>query len=75
MGLGGYKNVIGLSTSLGKDVIPRAAGQHQAQPISDIIDIKGENTYIRPTYAGNALTTVKTEQELNFLTFRASSFD
>mgnify|MGYP000906145347 CR=1 FL=1 len=30
---------------------------------------------MRPTYAGNALTKVKTSQLLNFLTFRASSFD
>lgn len=36
---GGYENVIGLSTSLGKDVIPRSAGQHLAQPIGDIIEI------------------------------------
>ena len=37
---GGYKNVIGLSTSLGKDVIPRSAGQHHSQPISDIIEVR-----------------------------------
>lgn len=66
---GGYKNVIGLSTSIGKDVIPRAAGQHSSQPIGDIIDIsvsnsllQGPNTYVRPTYAGNALTKVTTTQ-------------
>ena len=34
---GGYKNIVGLSTSIGKDVIPRAAGQHVVQPISDVI--------------------------------------
>jgi electron transfer flavoprotein alpha subunit len=39
VGQGGYKNVIGLSSSLGKDVIPRAAGLHAAQPISDIIEV------------------------------------
>lgn len=31
--------MIGLSTSLGKDVIPRSAGQHVSQPIGDIIEI------------------------------------
>jgi electron transfer flavoprotein alpha subunit len=36
---------------------------------------QGENTYVRPTYAGNALTKVKTTQDINFLTFRSSSFD
>jgi hypothetical protein len=33
---GGYKNVIGLSSSIGKDVIPRVAGLYAAQPIGDI---------------------------------------
>jgi electron transfer flavoprotein alpha subunit len=37
--------------------------------------MKGENTYVRPTYAGNALTKVKTTQDVNFLTFRSSNFD
>lgn len=30
---------------------------------------------MRPTYAGNALTKVKTTQDINFLTFRSSNFD
>ena len=61
--------MVGLSTSLGKDVIPRSAGQHLSQPIGDVIEIcvllsimKEENTYVRPTYAGNALSKVKTSQ-------------
>jgi hypothetical protein len=32
-----YKNVVGLSSSYGKDVIPRVAGYYSSQPISDII--------------------------------------
>jgi len=58
--------VVGLSTNLGKDIIPRAAGQLGSQPISDVIEIcvflivfKANNTFIRPTYAGNALTKVE----------------
>jgi len=39
VGKGGYKNVVGLSSSLGKDVIPRVAGYFTAQPISDIIEV------------------------------------
>lgn len=75
LGKGGYKNVIGLSSSIGKDIIPRVAGFYAAQPISDITEVVAENTYVRPTYAGNALTKVKTTQDVNFLTFRSSSFD
>ena len=36
---GVYKNVIGLSSSTGKDIIPRLSGYNQAQPISDIIQV------------------------------------
>ena len=39
IGKGGYKNVVGLSSSLGKDVIPRISGYFAAQPISDITEV------------------------------------
>lgn len=39
MSKGGYKNVVGLTTSIGKDIIPRVAGSYSSQPISDIIEI------------------------------------
>ena len=32
-----YKNVVGLSSSLGKDVIPRIAGKFVSQPITDVL--------------------------------------
>lgn len=62
IGKGGYKNIVGLSSSLGKDVIPRISGYFSSQPISDITEVIGDNVYVRPTYAGNALTKVKTTQ-------------
>ena len=39
IGKGGYKNIVGLSSSLGKDVIPRISGYFSSQPISDITEI------------------------------------
>jgi electron transfer flavoprotein alpha subunit len=39
IGKGGYKNVVGLSSSIGKDVIPRVAGYFAAQPIGDITEV------------------------------------
>jgi len=67
--------VIGLSSSIGKDIVPRVAGYFDAQPISDVIEVVDSKTYVRPTYAGNALTKVTTEQDVNFLTFRPANFD
>jgi electron transfer flavoprotein alpha subunit len=70
-----YKNIVGLGSSFGKDVIPRLAGKYVSQPITDIVEVHDEKTFVRPTYAGNALTKVKTSQDVNFLTFRPSSFE
>ena len=36
---GGYNNLIGLSSSIGKDIVPRVAGYFDAQPISDVIEV------------------------------------
>lgn len=47
-------------------MIPRIAGKYEAQPISDIVEIivnisniKDNKTFVRPTYAGNAISKVK----------------
>lgn len=64
-----------MSSSFGKDVIPRIAGKYVSQPITDVLEVADEKTFVRSTYAGNALTKVKTSQEVNFITFRASSFE
>lgn len=34
-----YKNVVALSSSLGKDVIPRVAANYDCQPIGDITEV------------------------------------
>lgn len=77
-----YKNVIALSSSIGKDIIPRVAASYDCQPISDVTEviviksiIKDDSTFIRPTYAGNAFSKVKSSDPIKFLTFRPTSFD
>ena len=35
----GYKYFLGLTSSYGRDVIPRLAGKYNSQPISDITQI------------------------------------
>ncbi len=46
-----------------------------SQPITDVLEVSDEKTFVRSTYAGNALTKVRSAQDVNFLTFRASSFE
>lgn len=77
------------SSTFGKDIIPRVAAQNDSQPISDITEVKvreqriidiynpnkGEDTFVRATYASNALATVKSGDKIKFLTVRATNFD
>lgn len=46
-----------------------------SQPITDVIEVINANTFVRPTYAGNALSKVTSSQDVNFLTFRPASFE
>jgi len=55
----GYDYLLGPSTTYGKDVMPRVAALMGVGQISDIMSVEGPNTFKRPIYAGNAITTVK----------------
>lgn len=44
-------------------------------PISDIIDIKTSDTFVRTIYAGNAIQTIKSKDNVKVVTVRGTSFD
>lgn len=45
------------------------------QQISDVMGIEGADTFTRPIYAGNAIATVKSSDEVKIFTVRAASWD
>jgi len=50
--------VVGTSSKFGSSVVPRAAALLDVSPITDILEIEDEKTFIRPMYAGNVLGKV-----------------
>jgi len=71
----GYSHVLAPATTSGKNVMPRVAALLDVQQISEIVDVEGADTFIRPIYAGNALATVKSSDALKIITVRATGFD
>lgn len=68
-------HVLFCSTAQGKNVAPRVAALLDVAQISEATDIIDEATFIRPTYAGNALAKVKTSDPIKVLTIRSTAFD
>lgn len=71
---GSFSHVAMGSSALGKNLIPRVAALLDAQPISDIIGIDDENTFVRTIYAGNAIQTVKSLDPVKLFTVRGTAF-
>ena len=44
-------------------------------PVTEVLEIHGEDTFVRPMYAGNALAKVKNSDAVKFLTIRPTAFD
>ncbi len=70
----GYDAVLIPATSAGKNFAPRVAALLDVAPISEIIEVKGPTTFVRPIYAGNALETVESGDAKKVITVRGTAF-
>ena len=71
---GGYDTLMAAATSNGKNIMPRVAALLDVMQISDIVVVKGADTFERPIYAGNALQTVKSSEAKKVITVRTAGF-
>lgn len=70
-------HVVAAATKYGSNVTPRAAAQLGVSPITDVIAIESSDTFVRPTYAGNAMTKVQAKSGTTpiMLSIRSTAFD
>ncbi|KAF5286829.1 hypothetical protein FQA39_LY00362 [Lamprigera yunnana] len=54
-----FSHIIGVSSKLGKSVLPRVAAKLDVPALTDIINVKSPDIFVRPIYAGSAFMTVK----------------
>eukprot|EP00064_Thunnus_orientalis_P008154 superscaffoldBa00000952_g8177 len=73
--LGGDVSCLVAGTNCAKNLLPRVAAKLDVAPISDIIEIKSPDTFVRTIYAGNALSTVKCNEAVKVFTVRGTSFE
>ncbi|XP_015785368.1 electron transfer flavoprotein subunit alpha, mitochondrial [Tetranychus urticae] len=71
----GYTHILCGANAFGKNLIPRVGGYLDASPISDIIGIKDDSTFIRTIYAGNAVQTLKAKDPIKLISVRGTNFE
>lgn len=70
-----FSHIVAGASAQGKGLLPRLAAKLDVSPISDIISVEASDTFIRTIYAGNALTTVKSNDPVKVVTIRGTSFE
>ena len=71
----GYTHILACATACGKNALPRVAALLDVAQISEIICVESADTFVRPSYAGNVLTTVQSSDAIKVITVRATGFD
>ena len=72
---GQYTHLVVPTTTNGRNLLPRVGVALDSQPVTDVVEVKSADTFVRPIYAGNALQTVQLLEPIKLLSIRPTSFD
>jgi electron transfer flavoprotein alpha subunit len=72
---GDYSHILAAATTTGKNFLPRVAARLDVAQISEITEVKSDDTFVRPIYAGNAMATVQSTDSTKVITVRTTGFD
>ncbi len=71
----GYSHLLFPATAHGKNVAPRVAALLDVAQVSDVTKVLAADTFERPIYAGNAIATVQSGDQVKVITVRTTGFD
>ncbi|NIA52486.1 electron transfer flavoprotein subunit alpha/FixB family protein [Massilia sp. TW-1] len=72
---GNYSHILAPASAYGKNVLPRVAAKLDVAQISEITKVDSPDTFERPIYAGNAIATVQSTDNVKVITVRGTGFD
>jgi len=70
-----FSHILAGASAFSRSVLPRLAAQLDVSPISDIIGVKDQETFVRTIYAGNAVMTLKSKDPVKIITVRTTAFE
>jgi electron transfer flavoprotein alpha subunit len=74
-GANSYTHVLSPAANFGKNFVPRLAAKLDVAALTDVSAVTSEDTFVRPTYAGNAMATVQSADAVKVMTIRTTSFE
>ncbi|WP_340316641.1 electron transfer flavoprotein subunit alpha/FixB family protein [Rhizorhabdus argentea] len=73
--MGHHDAFLAPATANGKNIAPRVAALLDVMQISEILSVESDDSFTRPTYAGNAIATVQSSDAKKVITVRGTAFE
>ena len=70
-----YEHIVAAATNSSKNILPRVAALLDVMVITDSTNVVDADTFERPIYAGNAIQTVKSSDNIKVISFRTANFE